>query len=68
MNIVKVAAKTRFFWHSNALDIVNVLNQFKIYNDDKAEEKAKYHTMESFDALRIIHGYDTIEEMLNDIK
>ncbi len=64
MNIVKATANCRFFYHTNMLDICNVLNQLGILKDDRAEEVMKRHTMKSLDCVRITKGYNSIEEML----
>lgn len=57
MDITKKVAKARYIYHTNMLDVCNVLNQIGILKDDKAEEKMKNHCMESLDCLRRM-GYD----------
>lgn len=58
MDITKVIAKARFWYHANALDINNVLNQIGIRNDEKAEERGKYHTMTIITDVLPRLGYD----------
>lgn len=57
MNIPKMVAKIRFAYHTNMLDVNNVLNQLKMRSDEKAEERGKHHCMEAFDCLERL-GYD----------
>lgn len=57
MDITKVVAKARFTYHTNMLDVCNVLNQLGILKGDKAEEVMKNHTMQAFDCLERL-GYD----------
>ena len=58
MNIPKIVAKARFIYHSNALDINNVLNQLGLRDDEKAEEVGKQHTMAIFTDILPRLGYD----------
>lgn len=51
MDITKKVAKLRFVYHTNMLDICNVLNQFGILTDEKAEAVMKDHCMKSFDCM-----------------
>lgn len=62
MDITKKVAKMRFVYHTNMLDVCNVLNQLGILKDDRAETVMKHHTMQSFDCLDRL-GYD-----LTDLK
>lgn len=62
MDITKKVAKIRFGYHTNMLDICNVLNQLGVLKDEKAEKAMKFHTMESLDCLERL-GYD-----LNSLK
>lgn len=64
MDITKKVAKLRFGYHTNMLDVCNVLNQVGILKDNKAEEVMKNHTMKSIDCLARIHD-TTVEELLN---
>lgn len=64
MDITKVVAAIRFKYHVNMLDVNNVLNQLGIRKDDKAEERGKYHCMQSFDCLRRL-GYD-VDSLFKD--
>lgn len=47
----KKVAKMRFIYHTNMLDICNVLNQLGILKDEKAEIVMKDHCMKSFDCM-----------------
>ena len=51
MDITKKVAKMRFVYHTNMLDICNVLNQLGILKDEKAEIVMKDHCMKSFDCM-----------------
>jgi hypothetical protein len=51
MDIVKAVATMRFKYHSNMLDVVNVMNQLHLLSDNRAENANKHHVMECFDAL-----------------
>ena len=51
MDITKKVAKMRFVYHTNMLDVCNVLNQLGILKDDKAETVMKDHCMKSFDCM-----------------
>lgn len=51
MDITKKVAAMRFVYHTNMLDVCNVLNQVGILKDDKAEEVMKNHCMASVDCL-----------------
>ena len=55
-DITKRVAKVRFWYHSNMLDVCNVLNQLGILKDVKAEEVMKFHTMNCMDCLERIIG------------
>lgn len=57
MNIPKKVATLRFKYHTNMLDVCNVLNQIGILKDEKAERVMRDHTMKSFDCLERM-GYD----------
>jgi hypothetical protein len=57
MDITRKIAKARFQYHTNMLDICNVLNQIGILKDEKAEMAMKNHAMKSFDCLERM-GYD----------
>lgn len=57
MDITKVVAKARFAYHTNMLDVCNVLNQLGIMKAEKAERVMKNHTMQAFDCLERL-GYD----------
>ena len=57
MDITKTVAKMRFKYHTNMLDVCNVLNQLGILKDEKAENVMKHHCMQSFDCLERL-GYD----------
>lgn len=59
-DITKKVAKIRLWYHLNALDVCNILNQLKILDDEKAELKAKNHVMESLDCYERL-GYDLSE-------
>ena len=50
-DITKKVAKMRFIYHTNMLDICNVLNQLGILKDEKAEIVMKDHCMKSFDCM-----------------
>lgn len=58
MNIPEMVAKARFIYHSNALDVNNVLNQLGLRDDEKAEEAGKKHTMTIFTDILPRLGYD----------
>lgn len=60
MNITKIVAKARFSYHTNMLDVCNVLNQLGALKDEKAELAMKNHTMAIFDCLERL-GYDLSE-------
>ena len=49
MDITRKIAKARFQYHSNMLDICNVLIQIGILKDEKAEMAMMNHAMKSFD-------------------
>lgn len=51
MDITKKVAKLRFMYYTNMLDVCNVLNQFGILKDDKAENVMKDYCMKSFDCM-----------------
>lgn len=51
MDITKRVAKLRFLYHANMLDVCNVLNQFGILKDEKAELVMKNHAMKCFDCM-----------------
>ena len=51
MSIVTKVAKIRLIYHSNMLDVYNVLNQVGILKDEKAERVMKNHCMACFDAM-----------------
>ena len=55
-DITKKVAKARLLYHSNMLDVCNVLNQLGILKDVKAEEAMKFHTMNCMDCLERITG------------
>ena len=55
-DITKKVAKARLLYHSNMLDVCNVLNQLGILKDAKAEEVMKFHTMNCMDCLERITG------------
>lgn len=57
MDITKKVAKVRFAYHTNMLNVCNVLNQIGILKDEKAERVMRDHTMASFDCLERL-GYD----------
>ena len=57
MDITKKVAKMRFIYHTNMLDVCNIMNQLGILKDDKAELVMKNHVMQSFDCLQRL-GYD----------
>lgn len=57
MDITKKVAKARFGYHTNMLNVCNILNQLGLLKDEKAEEAMKFHVMESFDCLERL-GYD----------
>lgn len=57
MDITKKVAKMRFIYHTNMLDICNVLNQLGILKDEKAEMVMRDHCMNSLDCLERM-GYD----------
>lgn len=57
MDITKVVAKLRFNYHSNMLNVNNVLNQLGLRKDDVAEAIGKKHCMQCFDCLERL-GYD----------
>lgn len=57
MDITKKVAKVRFAYHTNMLNVCNVLNQIGILKDEKAERVMGDHTMASFDCLERL-GYD----------
>lgn len=63
MDITKKVARIRFIYHTNMLDVCNILNQLGVLKDDKAELLMKNHTMQSFDCLSRITGY-SIEKIL----
>lgn len=46
-----IVANLRLRYHSNAIDLNNVLNQLKIRSDEKAEEIAKQHAMTIFEDI-----------------
>lgn len=56
-DITKTVAKVRFIYHTNMLDVCNVANQLGLLSNEKAEEKMKNHTMQTFDCLERL-GYD----------
>lgn len=56
-DITKKVAKLRFIYHTNMLDVCNVANQLGLLSNEKAEEKMKNHTMQTFDCLERL-GYD----------
>lgn len=63
MDITKVVAKARFTYHTNMLDVCNVLDQLGIMKDEKAERVIKNHTMQAFDCLeRLGYNIDTLKE------
>lgn len=63
MDITKVVAKARFTYHTNMLDVCNVLDQLGIMKDEKAELVMKNHTMQAFDRLeRLGYNIDTLKE------
>ncbi len=51
MDITKKVAKLRFKYHTNMLDVCNVLNQLGIVKDEKAERVMKDHCMKAFDCM-----------------
>jgi hypothetical protein len=51
MDITKKVAEMRFVYHTNMLDVCNVLNQVGIVKDEKAEAVMKHHCMSSMDCL-----------------
>lgn len=51
MDITKKVAKMRFIYHTNMLDVCNVLNQLGISKDNRAENMMREHCMKSFDCL-----------------
>ena len=55
-DITKKVAKARLLYHSNMLDVCNVLNQLGILKDVKAEEVMKFHAMNCMDCLERITG------------
>ena len=55
-DITKKVAKARLLYHSNMLDVCNVLNQLGILKDVKTEEVMKFHTMNCMDCLERITG------------
>ena len=57
MDITKKVAKMRFIYHTNMLDVCNIMNQLGILKDDKAELVMKNHVMQSLDCLQRL-GYD----------
>lgn len=65
MDMPKIVAKMRFVYHSNMLDVVNVLNQLHIISDDKAEMKNKNHFMTIVTDILPRLGYD-VESLLKE--
>ena len=57
MDITKKVAKMRFTYHTNMLDVCNVLNQLGILTDDRAENVMRDHCMKSLDCLERM-GFD----------
>ena len=57
MDITKKVAKARFIYHTNMLDVSNVLNQLGILSNDKAERMSKKHAMATFDCMERM-GYN----------
>lgn len=57
MDITKSVAKMRFRYHANMLDVYNVLNQFGIVKNEKANSVMKGHFMKALDCLERM-GYD----------
>lgn len=45
MGIANKVTKMRFWYHANAIDVNNVLNQLKLRSDEKAEVIGKEHVM-----------------------
>lgn len=58
MDITKTVAKMRFKYHTNMLDVNNVLNQLGLRKDEKAEACAKKHMMTIFTDCLPRMGYD----------
>ena len=52
-------AVMRFHYHSNCIELNNVLNQLRLRSDEKAEEVAKKHTMIVIEDICPRLGVDT---------
>lgn len=67
MSLPNKVAKIRFIYHTNMLDVCNVLNQVGILKDEKAEEVMKNHGMNAIDCVARLNDM-TIDELLNTEK
>lgn len=61
MDITKKVALARFRYHTNMLDVCNVLNQLGALKDEKAEDKMKHHAMKSIECINRL-GPEDIEK------
>ena len=61
-----IVTNLRYHYHFEAIDINNVLNQFGLRSDEKAEECAKNHVMTIFEDILPRLGYDTSKYFQED--
>ena len=66
MDIPKIVAKLRFMYHSNLLDVNNVLNQLGIMSDETANRNNKRHCMIIMnDILYRLYDKDVVDRFFN---
>lgn len=51
----------RFMFHANCLDVGNILNQFGIWSDERAEAWNKKHCIKAFECIPFMSKKDMIE-------